>query len=144
DHHHHHSQHPGAHKDGAQKSASSGAGSGVYYCPMHCEGDKTYDKPGSCPVCGMDLVEQPSLKRSVKYTCPMHPEIVQDGPGSCPICGMDLVPLEADTEEENKTYSALLRKFKIAVLFTAPIFIIAMSEMIPRNPLPDIMPRSEE
>lgn len=140
DHHHHHSPHPGAHKPGTQKSAPAGAGSGVYYCPMHCEGDKTYDKPGSCPVCGMDLVEQPSLKRSVKYTCPMHPEIVQDGPGSCPICGMDLVPLEADTEEENKTYSALLRKFKIAVLFTAPIFIIAMSEMIPRNPLPDIMP----
>ncbi|MCZ2474658.1 cadmium-translocating P-type ATPase [Aquirufa ecclesiirivi] len=30
----------------------------LYYCPMHCEGDKTYDKPGSCPVCGMDLVAQ--------------------------------------------------------------------------------------
>jgi heavy metal translocating P-type ATPase len=30
--------------------------SGVYYCPMHCEGDKTYDKPMACPVCGMDLV----------------------------------------------------------------------------------------
>src|SRR3546814_15423163 len=27
----------------------------TYYCPMHCEGDKTYDKPGNCPVCGMDL-----------------------------------------------------------------------------------------
>ncbi|MXV37976.1 heavy metal translocating P-type ATPase [Flavobacteriaceae bacterium Ap0902] len=27
-----------------------------YYCPMMCEGDKTYDKPGDCPVCGMDLV----------------------------------------------------------------------------------------
>lgn len=25
------------------------------------------------------------------YTCPMHPQIVQDKPGSCPICGMDLV-----------------------------------------------------
>lgn len=25
------------------------------------------------------------------YTCPMHPEIVQDEPGDCPICGMDLV-----------------------------------------------------
>jgi copper chaperone CopZ len=32
----------------------------VFYCPMHCEGEKTYDKPGDCPVCGMDLVEQPS------------------------------------------------------------------------------------
>jgi heavy metal translocating P-type ATPase len=30
--------------------------SGVYYCPMHCEGDKTYGKPMACPVCGMDLV----------------------------------------------------------------------------------------
>ncbi len=26
-----------------------------------------------------------------EYTCPMHPQIVQDKPGSCPICGMDLV-----------------------------------------------------
>lgn len=25
------------------------------------------------------------------WTCPMHPEIVQDGPGTCPICHMDLV-----------------------------------------------------
>ena len=29
----------------------------VYECPMKCEGDKTYDKAGKCPVCGMDLVE---------------------------------------------------------------------------------------
>lgn len=27
----------------------------VYACPMKCEGDKTYDQPGKCPVCGMDL-----------------------------------------------------------------------------------------
>ena len=26
-----------------------------YYCPMRCEGDKVYDEPGSCPVCGMHL-----------------------------------------------------------------------------------------
>jgi len=29
-----------------------------YYCPMHCEGDKTYDKPGDCPVCGMHLKKE--------------------------------------------------------------------------------------
>ena len=28
-----------------------------YYCPMKCEGGKTYPEAGSCPVCGMDLVE---------------------------------------------------------------------------------------
>ena len=27
----------------------------VYKCPMECEGEKTYDKPGTCPVCEMDL-----------------------------------------------------------------------------------------
>ena len=27
------------------------------------------------------------------YTCPMHPEIVQDGPGDCPECGMALEPV---------------------------------------------------
>ncbi len=29
-----------------------------YYCPMECEGEKVYDEAGSCPVCGMDLVEK--------------------------------------------------------------------------------------
>lgn len=28
----------------------------TYYCPMKCEGDKTYAQPGTCPKCGMDLV----------------------------------------------------------------------------------------
>lgn len=28
---------------------------------------------------------------NTRYTCPMHPQVVQDHPGSCPICGMDLV-----------------------------------------------------
>jgi membrane fusion protein, copper/silver efflux system len=32
---------------------------------------------------------------SVKYTCPMHPQIVKDGPGTCPICKMDLVPINS-------------------------------------------------
>lgn len=27
-----------------------------YVCPMKCEGEKTYEEPGSCPKCGMDLV----------------------------------------------------------------------------------------
>lgn len=28
-----------------------------YQCPMKCEGDKTYDQPGNCPVCNMRLVQ---------------------------------------------------------------------------------------
>jgi len=30
---------------------------GEFYCPMFCEGDKTYPKNTGCPVCGMDLVQ---------------------------------------------------------------------------------------
>lgn len=30
-------------------------------------------------------------KPAMKYTCPMHSEIVRDAPGNCPICGMMLV-----------------------------------------------------
>ena len=29
----------------------------AYVCPMKCEGEKTYDKAGACPTCGMDLEE---------------------------------------------------------------------------------------
>ncbi len=36
--------------------AAQVSGTGAFYCPMHCEGDKTYDKAGDCPICGMDLV----------------------------------------------------------------------------------------
>jgi len=123
-----------------KKEKPKGKGTGTFYCPMHCEGDKTYDQPGDCPVCGMDLVEEVSLNSGgEKYTCPMHPEIIEDEPGDCPICGMDLVPMEADVSAEKKSYQKLLRKFKIAVAFTLPIFLIAMSDMIPNNPLYDVM-----
>ena len=131
-----HGKAPKSEENGSSKAVENG--NGTFYCPMHCEGDKTYDKPGDCPVCGMDLVEEMSLKSSAtQYTCPMHPEIVEDEPGDCPICGMDLVPMEGDVSAEAKTYQKLLKKFKIAVLFTVPIFLIAMSEMIPGNPLYD-------
>ena len=127
-------------KNSEGKSKSPLRGLGGFYCPMHCEGDKTYEKPGDCPICGMDLVqEQLPLRVSGGFTCPMHPKVVKDEPGACPICGMDLVPMEADISAEEKTYKKLLKKFWIAVVFTLPIFLIAMSEMIPNNPLYEVM-----
>jgi heavy metal translocating P-type ATPase len=123
----------------------TGKGTGTFYCPMHCEGDKTYDKPGDCPVCGMHLVEEQNLSASTaqQWTCPMHPEIVKDEPGACPICGMDLVPMQPDLSAEEKTYNQLSKKFWIAVAFTLPIFLIAMSEMLHNNPLYDIMEQKQ-
>lgn len=111
-----------------------------YYCPMHCEGEKVYDKAGDCPVCGMDLVKASELTVSkTQYTCPMHPEVIQEDPGSCPICGMDLVAMEPSESEDQKTYTDLVKKMKIAVVFTVPIFIIAMIDMAHNNPLLQLM-----
>lgn len=78
----------------------------LWTCPMHPE--VLQDEPGSCPICGMDLVPLeaeagPGHAVSADdvdelWTCPMHPEVLRHEPGSCPICGMDLVPLEEELE----------------------------------------------
>lgn len=105
---------------------------GKYYCPMHCEGDKTYDKPGDCPVCGMHLNKEESTSPSrTIYTCPMHPEVKQDHPGDCPKCGMTLVPEKTqDSGEEETAYLKMERKFWIALVLSIPVFVIAMSDLI--------------
>jgi len=124
----------------SQKKNIDSAKLGKYYCPMHCEGDKVYDRPGNCPVCGMNLEKVPEMSiNKTSYTCPMHPEIVKDTPGSCPICGMDLVPMAPTESEENKTYLDLKKKMIVSIAFTVPVFIIAMTEMIHGNPLLIIM-----
>lgn len=38
------------HKDGESHNEKV-----AYVCPMDCENGKTYDKPGKCPKCEMDL-----------------------------------------------------------------------------------------
>jgi hypothetical protein len=40
----------------------------TYTCPMHCEGPKTYDTPGTCPVCGMHRKLQGAPPYSVDIT----------------------------------------------------------------------------
>jgi Cu2+-exporting ATPase len=117
-------------------------GNEVFYCPMQCEGDKTYSKPGDCPVCGMDLIEQPKLIQEKQYTCPMHPDVIKNSSGDCPICGMDLVAKKPEESAENKTYNALLKKMKLSIAFAIPVFIISMSMHLPTNPLLKLMPQN--
>ncbi|MFH6983346.1 copper-transporting P-type ATPase [Marinoscillum luteum] len=125
------------HKHTTEQSVSnkSLSSNGQYYCPMLCEGDKKYDQPGDCPVCGMDLVREEKTAQSDKtqYTCPMHPEVEQDHPGSCPKCGMDLEPKEVSDDAddgEQKAYRRQLNKFWVAMIFTIPVVFIAMSDYI--------------
>ncbi len=70
-----------------------------------------------------------------EYTCPMHPEVVQWGPGACPECGMALEPKIFTAEEQpNPELEGMTRRFRICLLLTAPLFVIAMAEMLPGGP----------
>lgn len=68
-----------------------------------------------------------------KFTCPMHPQVVQDEPGKCPLCGMTLVPLaKPGTNEGHQTHSSGIADFKkrfyVVLVLTIPIMLL--SEMI--------------
>ena len=76
------------------------------------------------------------LEMSRVYTCPMHPEIIRDRPGSCPICGMALEPRTVTGEEgTSPELVQMTRRFWISLVLTAPILFLAMSEMIPGQPV---------
>lgn len=131
---------PGEQPVADEKPSPVAPGNGVFYCPMHCEGEKNYDHMRDCPVCGMDLVEELSLTAPVaQFTCPMHPDVLEDAPGSCPVCGMDLVPLDPSESNEQKVYKDLVKKMKISLIFVIPVFIISMGDLIPGQPLQKIL-----
>ena len=49
--------------------------------------------------------EHDKTAKADKYTCPMHPQILNNGPGSCPICGMDLVPINSSGSKNELSLS---------------------------------------
>ncbi len=87
------------------------------------------------------MEHQPPQK---KYTCPMHPEIVQDKPGNCPKCGMTLIPLKDEAKKtsahqghgsnpkmgmEGHNYNAMIADFKkrfyVVLFLTVPIMLLS-------------------
>jgi P-type Cu+ transporter len=108
---------------------------GEYTCPMHPE--VRADQPGSCPKCGMALEPvSPRPAAKAEWTCPMHPQIVRDAPGSCPICGMALEPrADAGEQEGNAELRNMSRRFSLAALFTVPLVVLAMGDLLPGRPI---------
>ena len=76
-------------------------------------------------------------KAAGTYLCPMHCEGEKTYVhfGACPVCGMDLVPLETKGTDTAAAENPWAARFWLALLFTVPIFGIAMSEMFKENPL---------
>ncbi|WP_269584018.1 heavy metal translocating P-type ATPase [Roseibium sp. Sym1] len=64
------------------------------------------------------------------YTCPMHPEIVQEGPGSCPICGMALEPVSGVSDEPNHELIDFTRRLWVSALAAIPLLILTMGPML--------------
>ena len=132
-------------KVAASSPASPAPSSGAYRCPMDPE--VRSDRPGACPMCGMALERAamtPSASKT-EYVCPMHPEIIRPEPGNCPICGMALEPRVVSMDEpENPELTDMTRRFRVGVVLTIPVFLMAMSDLIPGNPLPRILaPRAQ-
>ena len=80
----------------------------------------------------LELVTPSAGVNKTEWTCPMHPEIIRDEPGSCPKCGMALEPKTVSAEEqENPELADMTRRFKVSVVLTIPLVILAMGGMIP-------------
>ena len=126
--------HPEEFVDGNKRSTSTvgggAAGAAIYVCPMDPEVREP--QPGACPKCGMALEpDVPVPTTRVEYTCPMHPEIVRDERGTCPICGMALEPRTVTIEDApNPELVSMSRRFRIGALLAAPVFVLAMGDMI--------------
>ena len=114
---------------------------GTYVCPMDPE--VRASKPGAMPQVRHGFGTRRPVRSSVARPstfCPMHPEIVRPEPGFCPICGMALEPRTVTLEEEaNPELVDMTRRFWISLVLTAPIFFLAMSDMIPGQPLQRIV-----
>jgi len=108
-----------------------------YFCSRHClEEFRAHPQQylGGAVVQLMPAAPRPAP--AALYTCPMHPEVVQSQPGACPKCGMALEPQTATAEEEvNPELEDMQRRFWASLALTAPVFFLAMSDLIPGQPV---------
>ena len=118
--------------DNAQHHASHD-GAEHYFCSSRCR-QKFLTDPGLY-LSGAHLNAVEDVPSGTIYTCPMHPEIRQEGPGSCPICGMALEPETFSLDDgPDPELVDMSRRFWVSLVFTIPLFIYAMGDMIPGQP----------
>jgi Cu+-exporting ATPase len=76
---------------------------------------------------GAAALRAASEEKKVRYTCPMHPEIVQIGPGSCPICGMALEPMDIFAQvETDPEYDSMRLRFWVSAALSLPLLLLSM------------------
>src|SRR5262249_25184323 len=78
---------------------------------------------------GPSTGEKPAEQKTIRYTCPMHPEVIRYGPGSCPKCGMALEPLDivaSGTEQPDPEYVSMRNRFWVSAVLSVPITLLGM------------------
>jgi Cu+-exporting ATPase len=71
-------------------------------------------------------VSAPAQKQ-IRYTCPMHPEIILLGPGACSKCGMALEPMDIAAEETpDAEYISMRNRFCFSAILTIPVLVLGM------------------
>lgn len=71
---------------------------------------------------------------SKQYTCPMHPDVVQDAPGKCPVCGMELTE-KSQTAHSGSSFDVMLSdsQIKLANITTQKIAMQPIGQTIVVN-----------
>ena len=124
---------------------SSYAGQVYYFCSPSCHSrfnarpeNFVEGKNAAVHQTGAPETNSPEqeIPLGATYTCPMHPEIERDRPGDCPICGMalELKTISADSTEDNSELIEMTRRFWIGAALTLPVFLLAMSHLVPSAP----------
>ena len=86
------------------------------------------------------LTPAASPPAATRWTCPMHPQIVQDGPGPCPLCGMALEPAGLPVEGPNPELRDMSRRFWLGAVFALPLFLLDMAGHVPGLGLHQLVP----
>jgi len=99
-------------------------GTTYHFCSPHCA-RKFRDDAGH--FLDGEAGDRAPAPPGAQYTCPMHPDVVQDGPGDCPKCGMALEPTSPSLDEtDDEELRDMRRRLWAGVAFTAPVFVLAM------------------
>jgi len=108
------------------------AGQIYHFCAERCRA-RFADDPESF----LNPAPAAPVKPGARYTCPMHPDVVQIGPGDCPVCGMALEPMNVfdASPEEDPELRRMSVRFWVSVIFAAPLLFLAMSDMISGQPV---------
>jgi len=109
-------------------------GKTYFFCSARCkerfqqEPEKYLAAPGTAGMEHATATPPAASVQNVRYTCPMHPEIVQIGPGSCPICGMALEPLDIVAgEQADPEYDSMSKRLWVSAAISLPLLVLAMA-----------------